>query len=161
MTSCLSGNQQAFDDTLTHLGPDPFGNNTNSNSVEFDLSNQTTVQQEDNLIQLKKSTTGLCPEGFDVPSTSGQNCIYGEFSSDSLLKHTYAERHTELSASGGDISLHNDRSHVTVQSRYSADLESLDNVIASEHSKKVHLLFLFKSDDILTFRVVASESLYR
>lgn len=72
------------------------------------------------------------------------------------MQHTYSERNPELSSSGGDdMSLHDDASpHVTVQSSYSVNLESLDNVIANEHCKKVHSFFLFKSDNIQTFRVV-------
>ncbi|CAD6272220.1 unnamed protein product [Miscanthus lutarioriparius] len=135
----IHGNQQAFDDTNTHLGLDSFDNKTNSNSVQFDLSNKTSVEQEDIL-------TGLCPEVFDVPSTSGQNCISEEFSSGSLLvgslmQNTYSERNSELSSSGGDMSLHDDASpHVTVQSSNSVNLESLDDVIANEHYKKNALM---------------------
>jgi len=146
LTSSLSGNQQAFDDTNTHLGLDSFDNKTNSISVQFDLSNKTSVEQEDIL-------TGLCPEVFDVPSTSGQNCISEEFSSGSLLvgslmQNTYSERNSELSSSGGDMSLHDDASpHVTVQSSNSVNLECLDDVIANEHYKKVNLFFFVKSDN--------------
>ena len=155
MTSSLSGNQQAFDNTNTHLGLDSFDNKTSSNSVQFDLSNKTSVEQEDIL-------TGLCPKVFDVPSTSGQNCISEESSSGSLMQHTYPERNPELSSSGGHMSLHDDASsHVTVQSSNFLNLESLDNIIANEHYKKVNLFsFFFKSDNVLTFIVVPSESFY-
>ena len=101
---------------------------------------------------LKQSSTGLCPEVFDVPSTSGQNCVSEEFSSDCLLAdpqlHASSERTLEISASEeGDMPLHDDCSpHVTLRSSYSVNLESLDNIIADEHYKKVNILsFHFKS----------------
>ncbi|CAD6333900.1 unnamed protein product [Miscanthus lutarioriparius] len=130
----IHGNQQAFDNTNTHLGLDSFDNKTSSNSVQFDLSNKTSVEQEDIL-------TGLCPKVFDVPSTSGQNCTSEESSSGSLMQHTYSERNPELSSSGGHMSLHDDASsHVTVQSSNFLNLESLDNIIANEHYKKNALM---------------------
>jgi len=101
--------------------------------------------------QLKESSTGLCPDVFDVPSTSGQNCVPEEFSSDYILAdsqlHTSLERTLEIPASEGDMSLHDDGSpHVTLRSSYSVNLESLDNVVADEHYKKVNILsFHFKS----------------
>lgn len=140
MTSSLSGNQQTFDETNIHLGIDSYDNKANSNSVQLDLSNKITVEQEDIL-------TGLCPEVFDVPSTSGQNYMSEEFSSGSLLagslmQHTYPES-PELSSSGVDMSLHNDASsQVAIQSNNFVNLESLDNVIAKEHYKKVTLFFV-------------------
>ncbi|OQU77953.1 hypothetical protein SORBI_3009G128300 [Sorghum bicolor] len=128
---------QAFDDTNTHLGLDSFGNKTNSNSVQFDLSNKTSVEQKDIL-------TGSCPKVFDVPSTSGQNCISEEFSSGpllagSLMQHTYSERNPELS-SGGDVSHDGASPQVTVQPSSFVNLESLDNVISNEHYKKNALM---------------------
>ncbi|CAL4908037.1 unnamed protein product [Urochloa decumbens] len=143
----IHGHQQAFDDTNTQLGLDP--DNTDSNSVQFDQTNKTTVQNEDSLMvkKLKQPLTGFCPEVFDVPSTSGQNDISEEFRSDCLLTdshlhlHASSERCTENSTSEGDISLHDDDSpHVTLRSSYSANLEALDNVIADEHYKKNALM---------------------
>jgi len=136
----IQGNQQAFVDTNTHLGLDSFGNKTISNSVQFDLSNKTSVEQKD-------IRTGSCPKVFDVPSTSGQNCISEEFSSGpllasgSLMQHTYSQRNPELSSSGSDMSLHDGASpQVTVQSSNFVNLESLDNVISNEHYKKNALM---------------------
>ncbi|RCV17846.1 hypothetical protein SETIT_3G252600v2 [Setaria italica] len=141
----IHGHQQAFDDTNTQLGLDP--DNTASSSVQFDQTNKTAVEKEDTLMekQLKPSLTGLCPEVFDVPSTSGQNCISEEFSSDCLLAdshlHASSERYSENSASEGDMSLHDDGSpHVALRSSYSFNLEALDNVIADEHYKKNALM---------------------
>ena len=113
--------------------------------------------------QLKQSSTGLCPEVFDVPSTSGQNCVSEEFSSDCLLAdsqlHASSEGKLEISASEeGDIP-YDWSPHVTLRSSYSVNLESLDNIIADEHYKKVNVLYFpFKSESILTVNVVLSEN---
>jgi hypothetical protein len=113
---------------------------------------------------LKQPSTGLCPEFFDVPSTSGQNCVSEEFSAVCLLAdlqlHASSERNLEISASEGDMSLHDDGSpHVTLRSSYSVNLESLDNVIADEHYKKVNVLSIrLKSESILSVKVVPSEN---
>jgi len=140
----IHGHQLAFDDTRTQLGLDPELNDTNLNSVHFDQNNN---EKADNLMakQLKESSTGLCPDVFDVPSTSGQNCVPEEFSSDYILAdsqlHASLERTLEISASEGDMSLHDDGSpHVTLRSSYSVNLESLDNVVADEHYKKNALM---------------------
>ncbi|OEL15811.1 hypothetical protein BAE44_0023170, partial [Dichanthelium oligosanthes] len=139
--------QQALDDTNTQLGLDPVHNNTYSNSVQFDQTNKTTVEKDDSLVvkQLKQLPTGLCPEVFDVPSTSGQDCVSEGFGSDCLLAdsqlHSSSERNQEISASEGDMSLNDDGlPHVTLRSSYSVNLESLDNVIADENYKKNALM---------------------
>lgn len=138
----LSGHQQAFDNSRTQLEHEPMLNNTNSSSIHFDQNNN---ENEDSLMvkQLMQSSTGSCPEAFDVPSTSGQNCASEEFSSDCLLAdsqlHASSEKYPEISASEGEIPLPSDGSpHVTLRSSYSVNLESLDNVIADEQSKKVN-----------------------
>jgi hypothetical protein len=140
----IHGHQLALDDTRTQLGLDPELNDANSNSVHFD---QNDNEKADNLMAklLKQSSTGLCPEFFDVPSTSGQNCVSEEFSSVCLLAdlqlHASSSSTLEISASEGDMSLHGDGSpHVTLRSSYSVNLESLDNVIADEHYKKNALM---------------------
>lgn len=140
----FSGHQQAFDDTITQLVLDPVLNNTNSSSIHFDQNNN---EEEDSPMvnQLKQSSAGFCPEAFDVPSTSGQNCVSEECSSDCLLAysqlHASSERNPEISASDGEIPLHNDGSpHVTLRSSYSVNLDSLDDVIADEYNKKVIIL---------------------
>ncbi|KAG2619487.1 hypothetical protein PVAP13_3NG075300 [Panicum virgatum] len=139
----IHGHQLAFDDTRTQLGLDPELNDTNLNSVHFDQNNN---EKADNLMakQLKESSTGLCPDVFDA-STSGQNCVPEEFSSDYILAdsqlHASLERTLEISASEGDMSLHDDGSpHVTLRSSYSVNLKSLDNVVADEHYKKNALM---------------------
>ena len=112
---------------------------------------------------LKQSSTGLCPEVFDVPSTSGQNCVSEEFSSDCLLAdsqlHASSERTLEISASEEGDMPYDWSPHVTLRSSYSVNFESLDNIIADEHYKKVNVLsFPFKSESILTVNVVPSEN---
>uniref|UniRef100_A0A0A9B855 Uncharacterized protein n=1 Tax=Arundo donax TaxID=35708 RepID=A0A0A9B855_ARUDO len=55
--------------------------------------------------------------------------------------HHSSERNPEISASEGDMSLHDDGApYVTMRSSYSVNLESLDDVIADEHYKKTTLL---------------------
>ncbi|WVZ98414.1 hypothetical protein U9M48_043863 [Paspalum notatum var. saurae] len=150
----IHGHQQAFDDSNTHT-VDPVDNNTTSSCVQFDQPNLTTVEKQDSHMvkQLKQPPTGLYPEVFGVPSTSGQNHVSGESSSDSLLagsdsllassqlQHTSSERNTEISDSEGDMSLHDNGSpRVNLRSSYAVDLESLDTVIAHEHYKKNTLM---------------------
>ncbi|CAN6328370.1 unnamed protein product [Urochloa humidicola] len=141
----IHAHRQAFEDTNTQLAFDP--ESTDSNSVQFDQTNKTTVQNEDSLMvkQLKQSLTDFHPEVFDIPSTSGQNGISEEFRSDCLLTDSHldasSERCLENSASESDTSLHDDGTpHVTLRSSYSVNLEDLDNVIADEHYKKNALM---------------------
>ncbi|KAJ1262759.1 hypothetical protein BS78_09G134600 [Paspalum vaginatum] len=150
----IHGHQQASDDSNTHTVLVPVDNNTTSSCVQFDQPNKTAVEKQDSLMvkQSKQPPTGLYPEVFDVPSTSGQNHVSGESSSDSLLagsdsllassqlQHTSSERNTEISDSEGDMSLHDNGSHLNLRSSYAVDLESLDTVIAHEHYKKNTLM---------------------
>ncbi|CAN6360229.1 unnamed protein product [Urochloa humidicola] len=115
----IHGHQQAFEDTNTQFDPD----SSDSNSVQFDQTNKTTVQNEDSLM----------------------NGTSEEFRSDCLLTDSHldasSERCLENSASEGDTSLHDDGTpHVTLRSSYSVNLEDLDNVIADEHYKKNALM---------------------
>ncbi|KAL6619287.1 hypothetical protein ACP70R_034426 [Stipagrostis hirtigluma subsp. patula] len=140
------GHQKAFDDAGAHLQFDLA--DTNSNSVRSDLGSKIIVEIEDGLVvkQSKQSPAGLSSEVYDVPSTSGQDGMSEEVSSDSLLLESSQLQHSsmrnpETSASEGDMSQHDDCSpDMTMQSSYSVNLESLDDVIANENYKKITLL---------------------
>ncbi|RLM52872.1 hypothetical protein C2845_PMPSC011948 [Panicum miliaceum] len=104
--------------------------------------------------------------GFD-PELNGTNSNSVHFDqnnnekADNLMLHASSERRTlEISASEGDMSLHDDGSaHVTLRSSYSVNLESLDNVIADEHYKKKAELIMNFSLRVMSNVAAISEML--